>query len=207
MADIKTVIRISSYETYPWLLEKHYAKRIPQVTEAFGLYEGKYLVGVCTYGKPTNPWLCNGICGEEYSALVFELNRLCLLDNIKNDASFFVAKTLKLLSKPRVVVSYADTDMGHVGIIYQACNFLYTGATAERTDVYTGEKHARHCKGLDYSKRMKRSSKHRYVTFIGTKAQKKNLQKNLRYQIYPYPKGSGNKYYAGGTVRTQLRLL
>jgi hypothetical protein len=33
------VLPIKNEETYAWLLHKHYAKRIPQIMFAFGLYE------------------------------------------------------------------------------------------------------------------------------------------------------------------------
>ena len=44
------VLPIKSEESYPWLLQKHYAKRIPQIMYAFGLYDDEHLVGVVTYG-------------------------------------------------------------------------------------------------------------------------------------------------------------
>ena len=59
------VIKIQAEQTHDWLLRKHYAKRIPQITDAFGLYDGKVLIGVVTYGKPATPMLCKGVCGEE----------------------------------------------------------------------------------------------------------------------------------------------
>ena len=37
MGSIVQVIQIQPKETYQWLLEKHYAKRIPQIMFAFGL--------------------------------------------------------------------------------------------------------------------------------------------------------------------------
>lgn len=129
------VVPIKSEETYPWLLEKHYAKRIPQIVFAFGLYDNDILVGVCTYGYPPSKNLCHGICGHEFTDNVLELNRLCLLDNTKNQASFLVANSIRLLPKPTIVVSYADTDKGHIGYVYQATNFIYTGLSAIRKDV------------------------------------------------------------------------
>jgi len=128
------VLPIKSEETHPWLLQKHYAKRIPQIMYAFGLYEESILVGICTFGIPASPALCMGICGKEYSDKVLELNRVCLLDNGKNQASYLVSNSIKLLPKPSIVVSYADTEHGHVGYVYQATNFLYTGLSANRVD-------------------------------------------------------------------------
>jgi hypothetical protein len=139
------VLPINTFEVEPWLLEKHYAKRMCPVSYAFGLYIDEQLVGVVTYGMPASPNLCMGVCGLDYKDKVLELNRLCLNDGVKNGASFLVSKSLQMLPKPTIVVFYADTAMGHVGYIYQASNFLFTGTTKERTDM-AGEdgKHSRH---------------------------------------------------------------
>ena len=128
------VIPIEPKETYDWLLNVHYAKRIPQIMKAFGLYDGDNLIGVVTYGIPASPSLCMGICGKEHAEKVLELNRLCLLDNHKNLASKLVSGSIKQLPKPTIVVSYADNKQGHVGYVYQATNFLYTGLSEKRVD-------------------------------------------------------------------------
>jgi hypothetical protein len=200
------VLPIKNEETYPWLLKKHYAKRIPQIMFAFGLYEDNQMVGVVTYGIPASPSLCMGICGQEYSDKVLELNRLCLMDNYKNQSSFLIANSIKLLPKPTIVVSYADTAKGHVGYVYQASNFLFTGTTKERTDMSNGDgKHSRH--GKDPSIRQFRSAKHRYVYFHGTKTDKKILLSKLNYEIESYPKGETKKYDSGSLVPTQQLLF
>jgi hypothetical protein len=203
MYDYK-VIPIKSNETYEWLLQKHYAKRIPNIMFAFGLYCNSNLTGICTYGMPASNSLCEGICGKKYKNIVIELNRLCLENNKKNESSYLISGSLKLLPKPKIIVSYADTSKNHTGYIYQATNFYYTGVSAKRTDVDTGNKHPRHYKNYDTSKRKNRSSKHRYVYFIGTKRQKKELLSNLNYQIKPYPKGDNIKYNSGGSVNKQM---
>ena len=201
------VLPINNFEVEPWLLEKHYAKRMPQIMFAFGLYKDDILVGVVTYGIPASPSLCMGICGKEYTDKVLELNRLCLNDGVKNGASFLVSKSLQMLPKPTIVVSYADTAMGHVGYIYQASNFLFTGTTKERTDM-AGEdgKHSRHSFG-NSEIRINRSAKHRYVYFVGNKYQKNSLLKQLNYEVMPYPKGNSQRYDSGTTVKTQQLLF
>jgi len=88
---------------------------------AFGLYDESQLIGVVTYGIPASPSLCMGICGKEWSDKVLELNRLCLQDNSKNQSSFLVANSIKLLPKPTIVVSYADTRSGS----YRICLSSY----------------------------------------------------------------------------------
>lgn len=201
------VLPINSFEVEPWLLEKHYAKRMCPISFAFGLYDDEQLVGVVTYGVPASPFLCSGVCGFQNKDRVLELNRLCLNNGIKNGASFLVSKSLQMLPKPTIVVSYADTAMGHVGYIYQASNFLFTGTTKERTDM-AGEdgKHSRHNLG-NSENRINRSAKHRYVYFVGSKSQKNSLLKQLNYEISPYPKGDSQRYDSGTTVKTQQLLF
>lgn len=200
-----TVKTIKSFETYDWLLNKHYARRIPSISWAFGLYDTNgILQGVCTFGKPASPSLCDGICGKEYSSKVYELNRLAINDNApKNTASFFISKCLKMLPKDLVIVSYADKDMNHIGKVYQATNWAYTGATTQRTDIGSEDgTHSRHYdKSINYAENRKhRSSKHRYVFFTGKKYA-------LNYPIKPYPKGESKRYDAGYTPQTQTTLF
>lgn len=201
------VLPINSFEAEPWILEKHYAKRMCPISFAFGLYVDEHLVGIVTYGVPASPFLCMGVCGIENKDIVLELNRLCLHDGIKNGASFLVSKSLQMLPKPTIVVSYADTSMNHVGYIYQASNFLFTGTTKERTDM-AGEdgKHSRHNLG-NSENRINRSAKHRYIYFVGNKFQKKKLKTQLNYSIEPYPKGESLKYDSGSQVKTQQLLF
>ena len=200
------VLPIKSEEAVPWILQKHYAKRLPSISYAFGLYVDNELRGIVTYGIPASNALCEGVCGVENKSLVIELNRLCLQDNTKNEASFLVANSIKLLPKPMVIVSYADTAQGHVGYVYQATNFLFTGTTKERTDMFAGEgKHSRHA--TDPSIRQFRSAKHRYVYIHGNKTHKKILVKALNYKQEPYPKGDIKKYDSGGKVAVQNLLF
>ena len=201
------VLPINNFEVEPWLLEKHYAKRMCPMSCAFGLYIDRQLEGIVTYGVPASPFLCMGVCGKDNKDIVLELNRLCINDGIKNGASFLVSKSLQMLPKPTVVVSYADTAMGHVGYIYQASNFFFTGTTKQRTDM-AGEdgKHSRHNLG-NSENRINRSAKHRYVFFVGSKNQKKNLLKQLNYTIQPFPKGETRRYDSGGLVATQELLF
>ncbi len=180
--------RISYEQTKPYILGIHYAKRMPSISFAFGLFEEYDMVGVVTYGMPASPWLCKGICGDKHRHNVLELNRLVLKNNKPNEASRLVCGSLKLLPSPKIIVSYADTAQGHTGYIYQACNFMFTGTTKPRTDIAGKDgKHSRHHLG-DRSQRVQRSAKHRYVFFIGNKREKRAFQSDLNYQVMEYPK-------------------
>jgi hypothetical protein len=202
--DVKS---IDSYLCKDWLLNKHYAKRLCSISYSFGLFNNEILIGILTIGKPASNQLCIGVCGVEYSKYVYELNRLCVNDNLeKNVLSYFVSQSLKQINTDMILVSYADTKMNHNGYIYQATNWIYTGATKERTDIgFEDNKHSRHYdKNIDYSIRKNRSSKHRYIYFLGKL--KKQFIKKLKYKQEPYPKGENKRYDASykPTIQTEL---
>jgi hypothetical protein len=207
--NLYSVKSIDSYECYDWLLNKHYAKRIPSISYSFGLFKENILNGVMTIGKPASNSLCEGICGYENSKYVYELNRLVINEGLdKNVLSFFVSNAIKLIKENLIIVSYADTEWGHNGYIYQATNWIYTGCTKERTDIGLEDgSHSRHYdKNLDYTKnRKKRSSKHRYVFFIGDL--KSQFRSHLRYKIESYPKGDNKRYDASYIPKPQLNLF
>lgn len=210
--EIYTVKSIKYDQTKEWLLKKHYAKRLCSITFSFGLFNmDNILLGVCTFGSPPSRSLCIGICGEENAHKVYELNRLCVNDNLeKNVLSFFVSNCLRNLPNDLIIVSYADTKLGHHGYIYQATNFIYTGITKERTDIgYEDGKHSRHYdKNLNKKEfRKYRSSKHRYVYFTGNRSQIKHNIKKLKYKIHDYPKGQNQKYDATYNVTVQIELF
>jgi hypothetical protein len=195
---------IPSNEAEPWILARHYQRRMCMIIHAFGAFRGIDLIGVVTYGVPASPHLCRGICGEEWASRVLELNRLCC-ENTKDTASQLVGRSLRMLPKPSIVVSYADTKQGHVGYVYQATNWIYTGLSAKRMDaVKVGEenKHSRGKwgEGFEY---IERSRKHRYIFFVASKSQKKKLLSLLRYEQQPYPKGESKRYDANATIDLQ----
>lgn len=213
------VHEVQAHETHDWFLKIHYAKRIPNITFAFGLYRSGELIGVVTYGKPASPTLCSGVCGDEWSESVYELNRLCLLENGKNQASFLVGASLRMLAKPKVIVSYADSSMNHNGYIYQATNFIYTGLSEKRMEWQEigTNKHSRTVTDQstleerklqpDKYRLIPRPRKHRYIYFCGNKKQRRDMKNALNYPVFPYPKDKSERYEVTETVQTQMVIF
>lgn len=107
----------------------------------------------------------------------------------------------RLRTENWIIVSFSDTAMNHHGYIYQACNFIYTGCTKERTDKYVPNGgHARHAKQSDQGEfRKVRSAKHRYVYFCTRdKKLKQAWLEALNYPPMPYPKGDNSDDYVLG---------
>ena len=216
------VLPIKNEEAEPWLLYKHYAKRVPIIRFAFGLYENDELVGVVTYGPTPTPQVQKYMLGSGWENNIVELNRLCIDSKTKNAASYLVANSLKMLPKPMAVISYADGGQGHIGYIYQATNFIYTGAVTAHDDEYmvNGKKtHARSLssRGITSPKEwakennieiIKAKPKHRYIYFCGNKSQKNKMISLLTYKVIKeYPKGKSERYDAGGQVQIQQLLF
>jgi len=198
---------ISRMECAPFVLGIHYAKRWPSISFAFGLFNHNELIGVVTFGTPPSAPLRKGIAGGNYIHNILELNRLCLKYNNKNEASFIVSKALRLLPKNKLIISFADTEQNHKGIVYQACNFTYHGLSAKRTDwKVKGMEHKhgqtigdefRGVKNRALAMREKygsdfylkpRPRKHRYIFITGSKTFKKNARISIKYTEENYPK-------------------
>lgn len=198
---------ISYADAMSVVVANHYLHRKAPASYCFGLFDSTgALIGVVTYGTPASRTLVAGVCGPDEANSVVELTRLWIADfSPRNAESFLIGKSLKMLpDSVEVVVSYAEIQAGHIGTIYQATNWLYTGLSDAhvewRIDGEKPKKHIRHIfdeygsledakKALgDRLVRAERPRKHRYVMFRGSKSRKRELMAKLRYGIKPYPK-------------------
>jgi len=119
-----TVGIVSHKQCKSFCAEWHYSKTCPAGKYYFGLFREEELIGVICYGEPAmrNQKKCYGAD--------IELRRLCCIDDTpKNTESFFIGNTLRRLKKIGVkkVISLADPNFGHSGIIYKASNFTLLG--------------------------------------------------------------------------------
>lgn len=226
---------IDNFQCKDWLLNKHYAKRIPSISYAMGLFNHDNLLqGIVTYGRPmAHPLIKNAFQGE-YQETFLELNRLVINEELeKNVLSFLVAQSLNMLPKPQVVVSYADTSQNHHGYIYQATNWYYSGLSEKFQDyMVKGYEHLHGASIMDMVGRsdgddghinkvellrkkfgaenvymLDRPQKHRYFYFLGDKNEVKNMKAKIKYSSQPYPKGDNKRYDASYIPNTQTSLF
>jgi hypothetical protein len=183
------------------VVANHYLHRKAPCSVAFGLFIGDDLKGVVCYGTPSSAPLRSGIAGPEYSHNVVELTRLWVCDSVpRNGESYLIGRTVGKAGK-EIVVSFAEIDQGHVGIVYQATNWIYTGLSAKRTN-WTIEGVDKHCQTIadKYTAEQIREKygdkfiliplprKHRYI-FINAKGKRRqHILDCLRYKPEPYPK-------------------
>jgi hypothetical protein len=110
-------------------LHFHYAKTVPVVKVAYNVFNDlNEWCGVIIYGSGANNNLASSvglIQGE-----VLELVRVAL-NGKQSCTSQCLAQSIRQLHKDfplvKIIVSYADLDQDHAGIIYQATNWLYLG--------------------------------------------------------------------------------
>jgi hypothetical protein len=140
-----------------FVLAHHYSGSYPSARVRFGLYRGAELVGVAVFGVPMNYKVFDVFACDREQCV--ELSRLVLLDAVPANAeSWFLARCFEQLRQAHDilgVVSFSDpvpryqvrlearggrlggaerlVFPGHVGTIYQACNFRYTGRGTKRT--------------------------------------------------------------------------
>jgi hypothetical protein len=193
---------------------RHYLHRKCPISYAFGAFAGPFLVGVLTVGKSPSWSQQYGLVGEKYEERkddpsarardVYELNRLWMSDSYllpDHCESRFIGWCLRELRKihPNIIlVSYADTSQGHLGVVYKATNWIYTGTNIRFKDIHPkgygdyrsvpksvrGEKigNRRHWSFDPNIRRVERSTKHRYVWF--SNAKDRSL---LAWEVLPYP--------------------
>jgi len=180
---------------------EHYLHRPAPCSVAFGLFDQDACVGVIVYGTPSSAPLRRGIAGDAYARHVVELTRLWCAPSVpRNGESFLIGRTIRHAGKP-IVVSYADASQGHVGYVYQATNWLYTGLSAKRTN-WTVTGLDKHCQTIadrftaqelrerygDQFTLTPRPRKHRYVYINAKGAERRAIVAALRYPTQPYPK-------------------
>lgn len=127
--------------------QHHYSHNINGLMSSycFAMYDQQQqMVGAMIYGKlgMANAWKKYGKSIDE----VMELRRLVLVDDTpKNSESYFIGRTLRWLKANTAVttiVSYADPNYGHSGVIYRATNFEHAGMTAPgKVIIWNGKKY------------------------------------------------------------------
>jgi hypothetical protein len=142
MSEVKSYIvqeTTFNHTVRKFLKKWHYSDYVNiQAKHTFCLFKnGKFdipeMIGVCIYTRPAGPSAAQTYYPKAPDR-VLELRRLCLIDETpKNAESFFVGRTLRWLRQNtdwEFVISYADEEQGHSGVIYKASNFKYLGKTS-----------------------------------------------------------------------------
>ena len=183
--------KAANYAVMNW----HYSKKMPKSKLVkFGVWWNGEFFGSVIYGRGANKNI-----GSPYGLEMTECSELVRVA-IKDGHDFMISKvvstSVKMLKTAnrglRLLVSYADTEQQHIGTIYQAMNWIYTGAInppslVNINGVYVHTKTASGYGSTSGKQTKQGSVKHKYLY---------PLDKNMRRQILPlsqpYPKRADN---------------
>jgi len=221
-----SIRKISKKIAKKLIVENHYSHAWTACRYALGIFyetdnehtffdeKEEKLIGVLIYGCPIGRLAAQSISKELKQDEVLELTRLWIEDGYgKNVESHSISQSIKWLKENakdiKVLMSYADPTVGHLGGIYQATNWIYQGDGMRLVDAYSLKleedsewMHSRTVFGrwgsnnLEHLKRKightfwikEELRKHRYIYLLCSKKDKKKLLRTLKYKPLSYPK-------------------
>jgi len=201
------------------VLHWHYSKRMPKSKLAkIGVWENDEFIGCVIFGVGATADLVKRFGVSKYEGC--ELVRIAI-NRHESTVSQIIALSIKKLRTQspnlRLIVSFADPEQGHVGSIYQAGNWVYTGRT-QASDEYIINGKRWHGRALRHEKPVhlttkqalnkmdenwqlvKGSSKYRYLYPLD-RAMRRQIQKLAQ----PYPKQISGGSVQGDTLTYQGR--
>jgi len=168
---------------------------------SLGVFLGHRLLGaLCFTRGPSHAYeLVDGAAMRDCATL----SRLWLADELPpNSESHVLGITLRALRRHtalKFLLSYADPAQGHVGTIYQATGWLYTGLSEAMPLYDLGDGVGRHSRSLSNRfgthslahfqakgvavRRVPQAAKHRYLYFLDP-----SWRPRLKVPVLPYPR-------------------
>lgn len=213
-----------SHEAAKYAVEKwHYSKRMPKSKLAkIGVWEDGKFCGCVIFGVGATPEIAKPFGLE--STQVCELVRVAMTKH-KTPVSRIVSIAMKMLKSSmcglRLVISYADTQQGHHGGIYQAGNWIMCQTSGDTYIRVNGKVEHRRVLTLRYgtnslarlretvdpkAERIKAGIKHKYLMPLD-----EAMRKQIEPLRKPYPKRvrsvdsdtSGSQPEEGGAIPTR----
>lgn len=185
------------------IIRHHYSHRV--VNNSYlhlGVFREGAFEGVLQWGYALNPARAGKVVEGTVQGQYLELNRMWLSDDApRNSESRAISYALKYIRRacPGVawVQSFADERCNGLGVVYQACSFLYVGyhvSTFYELDgeVYhkiiatcltRGDNRARYLRENLHRVKVVKFRQFRYVRFLKT-----DWGKRLKLPVCPYPK-------------------
>lgn len=187
-----------SYQAARWAVEHwHYSKRMPKSKIVkLGAWEDGEFVGAVIFGVGATGDLVKGYgLGKNQGC---ELVRIALRKHrspVSMILSIAISKIKAQSPRLRLIVSFADPEMRHLGVIYQASNWVYSGMSQASDEyIYRGRRY----QGRSFRNKYKGMENHPGVTVVKGSSKHRYLyplDRAMRRQIAPlakpYPKRAG----------------
>jgi hypothetical protein len=184
------------------IVKNHYLHSLPGCTKlCFGVFSCNRLLGTITFGAgPTNAFrLVEGAKPDDCLTLTRLWLSQELLSNSESRVISISIRYLKKYTQVKFLVTYADPAQGHVGTIYQATGWLYTGLSEATPLLDLGDGIPRHSRSFSHAfgshsikhftncginvRVIPQTQKYRYVYLLDN-----SFRHNLNPPVLPYPK-------------------
>jgi hypothetical protein len=196
------LVPISREDAKKMIVRYHYTRTLPGGTKmSFGIFLKGRLVGAMVFG--VGPFYGYKLVYGATPDDVVTLTRLWLSDELpRNSESKVLGTALRSLKRDtslKFVLAYSDPAVGHLGIIYQATNWLYTGLSTATPLYDIGDGTLHHSRSLAHqlgshsihyltsqginAKIIPQQAKHRYIYFLD-----QSCRPRLAVPVLPYPK-------------------
>ena len=193
---------ISQTDAKTLIVRNHYRHSLPGGTKlSFGVIVNSRLFGALTFG--VGPYLGYKLVNGATPDDVVTLTRLWLSDelpwNSESKVLGIALRSLKRDTSLKFILAYSDPAVGHLGTIYQATNWLYTGLSSATPLYDIGDGILHHSRSLAHqlgshsiryltsqgisARTVPQSAKHRYIYFLN-----KVWSSRLAVPVLPYPK-------------------
>jgi hypothetical protein len=202
------IVKVTCDEVEEFCERFHYSHTKGSALWRWGLSSNGILIGVVAYNLPTRT-TCESLFGKAGRFHVWHMGRLAMADDApRNSESRLIAGSLREIQTGYQdvwgVVTYAASDVGHIGYVYQATNAIYTGKSTVH-NYYTdssGNRRSDYLSGFVSKARAESMGwtwhrgayKHRYVYILGNKTERKARLKLFALPTLPYPKGDTRQY-------------
>jgi hypothetical protein len=197
------------------MARNHYLHSLPGGTKlTFGSFVGERLFGAMSFGAgPANAFSLVYRASPDDCMV---LTRLWLSDSLPRNSESrvisIIIRSLRQHTRVKFLVSYADPSQGHLGTIYQATNWLYTGLSESMPLYDLGDGKARQSRSLAHGfgthsvkhlvangvnvTLVPQSRKHRYVYFLDP-----SWRERLKPEVLPYPRRDSGEMRLNQTGR------
>lgn len=179
-----------SYEAAKYAVEKwHYSGCMPRGSQCYlGVWENAKFIGVVVIGRSISPNI-----GTSYNLTQHECAELTRVALSKHNASVSrilsvcISKIKKEYPGLRLLISFADSEQGHAGTIYQAANWLFVGNSVVTQHLVNGkwrnDTHVNRFVGRGELAKRKAPPKHKYLYPLD-----RAMRKQIAPLAQPYPK-------------------
>lgn len=243
MISINAVSQDKLPQVKDWILNHHYIRRWPKAVQAVLLVtdDSNKPIGCLVYGIGTRGQSTSEIFQNDDGSPVLQNNQMWELQRafttdeakkeIPNLGSMVISKGNEWIrqnaktkdGKPvKAIISYADSEAGHKGSVYQSTNALYLGEQKplpyfivtnpkngkyERLSQITSKaKQLLKDKGYSIERKIPQSGKHKFVYPLGKDQRERDqLAAKIAKPLYSYPDGVSKPHQIQNLAKERVK--